>query len=209
MVKYDPALMGRVSDAKQRLLDATIDLIWQHSYGAVTVDNICERAGVKKGSFYYFFPSKTDLVVAALDAHYQAIKATLDRIFSPDVPALDRLQQYFELMYERQAAMKEKAGRVLGCPFCSVGSETSCSDPLICAKIQELMSYYARYFETAISELQDAGLAKRQDVKMQVAALMAHIHGVLGQARIRNDLELIREIYPGVMKLLGIETALV
>jgi len=57
--------MGRVSDAKQRLLDATIELIWQHSYGAVTVDNICERAGVKKGSFYYFFPSKTDLVVAA------------------------------------------------------------------------------------------------------------------------------------------------
>jgi len=57
--------MGRVSDARQRLLDATIDLIWQNSYGAVTVDDICERAGVKKGSFYYFFPSKTDLVVAA------------------------------------------------------------------------------------------------------------------------------------------------
>src|SRR3954467_10881349 len=99
--------MGRVSDAKQRLLQATIDLIWQHSYGAVTVDNICERAGVKKGSFYYFFPSKTDLVVAALDAHYQVAKENLDRLFSPDIPPLDRLHQYFELMYERQAAMKE------------------------------------------------------------------------------------------------------
>jgi TetR/AcrR family transcriptional repressor of nem operon len=196
--------MGRVSDAKQRLLNATIDLIWQHSYGAVTVDNICERAGVKKGSFYYFFPSKEDLVVAALDAHYVTIKGHLDRIFSPEVPPLDRLHQYFQLMYERQSAMQEKAGRVLGCPFCSVGSETSCSDPAICAKIQELMGHYARYFEQAIRELQDAGLAKQQDVPTQVSALTAYIHGVLGQARIRNDLTLIREMETGALKLLGV-----
>src|SRR5436190_2437270 len=109
--------MGRVSDAKQRLLDATIDLIWQHSYGAVTVDNICERAGVKKGSFYYFFPSKTDLVVAALDSHWQSLKPTLDATFAAEVPPLDRFHNYFELMYLRQAALQEKYGRVLGCPF--------------------------------------------------------------------------------------------
>jgi len=91
--------MGRVSDAKQRLLQATIDLIWQNSYGAVTVDNICERAGVKKGSFYYFFPSKTDLVVAALDTHWQNLKPILDDTFSPQVPPLDRFRKYFEILY--------------------------------------------------------------------------------------------------------------
>jgi TetR/AcrR family transcriptional repressor of nem operon len=200
--------MGRVSDAKQRLLDATIELIWQHSYGAVTVDDICERAGVKKGSFYYFFPSKTDLVVAALDAHWQAIKVHLDRIFSPTVPPLDRFHQYFELLHERQTAMKEKSGRVLGCPFCSVGSETSCSDAMICGKIQELMSHYYRYFTAAVTELQDAGVIKRQDVAAQVAALAAHIHGVLGQARIQDDLRLIRNLESGALKLLGVEPAL-
>lgn len=199
--------MGRVSDAKQRLLDATIDLIWQNSYGAVTVDNICERAGVKKGSFYYFFPSKTDLVIAALDAHWQVVKSNLDRIFSSDVPPLERFHQYFQVMYERQAAMAAKAGRVLGCPFCSVGSETSCSDALICSKIQQFMSDYARYFETAITDLQARGLAPQQDVPTQVHALTAYMHGVLGQARIQNDLELIRSMETGALKLLGVEPA--
>src|SRR3954453_19430748 len=114
--------MGRVSDAKQRMLDATIDLIWQHSYGAVRVDDICEKANVKKGSFYYFFPSKTDLVVAALEAHWQKIKPYLDQAFDPSLPPLERLHRYFELLHERQLDMQKKSGRILGCPFCSVGS---------------------------------------------------------------------------------------
>jgi TetR/AcrR family transcriptional repressor of nem operon len=112
-------------------------------------------------------------------------------------------------MYDRQAAMQEKAGRVLGCPFCSVGSETSCSDDAICGKIQELMSNYRGYFESALRDLQAAGLAKPLDVPTQVRALAAYVHGVLGQARIQNDLELVRNMETGALKLLGVEPALV
>ena len=53
--------MGRVSNAKIRLMDAVLELIWTGSYGQTTIDQICEKAGVKKGSFYYFFHSKADL----------------------------------------------------------------------------------------------------------------------------------------------------
>ncbi len=48
--------MGRTSVAKEKLLQVAFDLIWQQSYGSVSVDDICERAKVKKGSFYHFFP---------------------------------------------------------------------------------------------------------------------------------------------------------
>ena len=43
--------MGRTSDADQRLKQAALDLMWEESYGAVTIDDICQRADVKKGSF--------------------------------------------------------------------------------------------------------------------------------------------------------------
>jgi TetR/AcrR family transcriptional repressor of nem operon len=66
--------MGRVSDAKQRLMDAVTELIWHGSYGTTTIDHICEKAGVKKGSFYYFFDSKCDLAAAALDSMWQTKK---------------------------------------------------------------------------------------------------------------------------------------
>ena len=58
--------MGRTSDANERLMDAALDLIWEESYGAVTIDDICTRAGVKKGSCYYFCRSKSELAFAAL-----------------------------------------------------------------------------------------------------------------------------------------------
>src|SRR5271165_2514696 len=78
--------MGRTSDAKEKLLQVAFDLIWQQSYGAVSVDDICVRAKVKKGSFYHFFPSKSDLAVAAYEEHWQAIRPRYDGLFSPLVP---------------------------------------------------------------------------------------------------------------------------
>ena len=38
--------MGRVSNAKETLMTAVLELIWQGSYGATTIDQICERANV-------------------------------------------------------------------------------------------------------------------------------------------------------------------
>lgn len=59
--------MGRTSDARERILEAAIELIYARSYSAVGVQAICERAGVQKGSFYHFFPSKRELTLAAVD----------------------------------------------------------------------------------------------------------------------------------------------
>jgi len=40
---------------KDKLLQVAFDLLWDNSYGSVSVGDICERAGVNKGSFYHFF----------------------------------------------------------------------------------------------------------------------------------------------------------
>lgn len=46
--------MGRTSDAKEKLKEAA-ELIWAGSYGTTSVDDICERAGVRKGHFLPLF----------------------------------------------------------------------------------------------------------------------------------------------------------
>ena len=91
--------MPRVSDMKERLLDAAMDLIWENSYGTTSVDAICERAGAKKGSFYYFFKSKSELAAAALEDCWTKKKAEMDSIFSPTVPPLERFDRYFDFVH--------------------------------------------------------------------------------------------------------------
>src|SRR5579885_2466604 len=86
---------ARGVDTRERLLQAAIDLMWLHGYGSVTIDQLCERAGVLKGSFYHFFESKLELAAAAIQWHWEERRQQLDRIFSASVPALERLNNYF------------------------------------------------------------------------------------------------------------------
>ncbi len=74
-------------------MEAVLELIWTGSYGNTTIDQICEKAEVKKGSFYYFFDSKADLAATAVERDWRARRAELDSIFSAAVPPLERLQE--------------------------------------------------------------------------------------------------------------------
>src|ERR1017187_6219657 len=103
-------IMGRVSDAKERLMNAVLELIWTGSYGSTTIDQICDKAGVKKGSFYYFFDSKADLAVTALDAGFKNKRSEMDSIFSPTVPPLERIRNYCEFAHRKQLEIKKERG---------------------------------------------------------------------------------------------------
>ena len=72
----------RFCDSKLRLLQTAHELIWRQSYGSVGVDQICEQSRVKKGSFYHFFRSKSELTVAAYEFYWDKVRVALDRIFS-------------------------------------------------------------------------------------------------------------------------------
>ncbi len=62
--------------SRTRLLDAAVHIIRAKGYSATTVDEICHRAGVTKGSFFHHFRSKDDLALAAV-AHWEAKTASL------------------------------------------------------------------------------------------------------------------------------------
>ena len=53
--------------SKERLLAAAKELFLARGYAATTVDAICEKAQLTKGSFYYSFESKEALGLAVLD----------------------------------------------------------------------------------------------------------------------------------------------
>ena len=55
------------NQTKERILAAAKELFLARGYAATTVDAICEKAELTKGSVYYFFDSKEDLGLAVLE----------------------------------------------------------------------------------------------------------------------------------------------
>jgi len=81
-----------MAPARQKLLDAALAVIRERGYVATTLDELCARAGVAKGSFFHHFDDKEALAVAAARhwsettgaffeaAPYHAHKDPLDRL---------------------------------------------------------------------------------------------------------------------------------
>lgn len=187
--------MGRTSDANERLMDAALELVWTQSYGAVTIDDICKQAGVKKGSFYYFFDSKEQLAVAALDRLWNDDwKPRMDAIFSPSVDALDRLKAYLAGIYVKATETKARVGRLIGCPVASVGSELGAQECCIGAKTREIVGRKRRYVESAIREAMTDGSIEPGDPVKRTLVLASFIEGMMMQARIMNDPDFLKDL---------------
>ena len=195
--------MGRNSTAKEKLIRVAFDLVWSNSYGGVSVDQICCRARVNKGSFYHFFPSKTDLVLAAYEAHWKERRSCLDQIFSPQVPPLERLQRYCQAVFQGQMEAFKKCGSVLGCPFAAGGSELSTQEEKIRRKAHEMFDRGCCYIEAALSDAQRQRLLAVGDPGTTAHVVMSLVLGMLLQAKIKNDPRVLQDLEPGVMRLVG------
>jgi TetR/AcrR family transcriptional repressor of nem operon len=191
---------------KERLTDAAMDHLWENSYGATSVDAICDRAGAKKGSFYYFFKSKSELAAAALEADWNKKKAEMDAIFSPTLPPLERFERYFDFVHDRLAERQAKCGSLLGCPLMSIGSEVSTQDHVVRDTIDRILGRKINYFISAIRDGHAQGLIEAPDPAAKANALFAAYNGTLAQARIQNDLKLLREFKRVAMDILGVKS---
>jgi TetR/AcrR family transcriptional repressor of nem operon len=186
-------------------MEAIQELIWTGSYGSTTIDHICERAGVKKGSFYYFFDSKASLAEAAIEEGWQAVRAKYDSIFSASLPPLERLRNYCDYAYQTQSELKAKHGSVLGCPMCTLGTEVSTQESGLRKKVQEIMDQARKYVESTIRDAHADGLVHAPDPASKARMLYAYYEGLLTQARIENNVEVLREMHRGTIELLGVE----
>lgn len=89
--------MPKAQVAKEKLLNAALTLIREKGFSAMTVDDLCARAGVTKGAFFHYFKSKDELGVAAAE-HWSAVTGALFErapYHDPEDP-LDRVLAYIE-----------------------------------------------------------------------------------------------------------------
>ena|ERR1700712_585912 len=68
---------ARTNATRQKLFDASMELIGERGAAGVTVDEIAAAAGVSKGTVYYNFGSKSELIAQLLRHGVDILKARL------------------------------------------------------------------------------------------------------------------------------------
>ena len=198
--------MGRTSDTKERLIKVATRLIWEKSYSTVSVDKICKEAGVNKGSFYHFFPSKENLTLEALDFLWHMGKEQVfEPSFSSDLPPLERFNRFFLNSYNVHSEMEKGCGGELGCPFGNLGSEVGVDEDILRNKVREIFQEICAYFEGALRDGVNEGVFDCPDVSSTAQSLAAFQSGLLLMAKVHDDIEMLRLFIPGAAKLIGVK----
>ncbi|PRY63824.1 TetR family transcriptional regulator [Knoellia remsis] len=89
----------RTRAMRQRLMEATVECLVEHGWGGTTTIEVSRRAGVSRGAQLHHFPSKNDLVIAAVE-HLSEVRRQEMNAALADLPTKNRTRAVLGLLAE-------------------------------------------------------------------------------------------------------------
>ncbi|HXH64656.1 MAG TPA: TetR/AcrR family transcriptional regulator [Mariprofundaceae bacterium] len=183
----------------ERLLNTAVHLLWERSYQGTSVDELCRKAGIRKGSFYHFFRSKADLAAAAIDAAWRHTEqAVFAPIFGSDEGGMAQLERLIDRVDEIQGANLKSRGLYLGCPFGNLGQEMANVDEAIRQAVQRVFARHCDYIEAALQRAGEDRDIPPGDMHRRAEQVFALFEGALLMAKVAKDPALFRGIAASV-----------
>jgi TetR/AcrR family transcriptional repressor of nem operon len=191
--------LPRRTNTRERLIETAADLFCRQGYAHTGVNEIMQRAKTTSGSFYHFFPTKEDLVLAVVDH----IGESLDTgVFGADLAAVtDPVERVFAVVdaYRRHLADNDFA---LGSPLGTLAAELSDSHPQVRERLAEL---FTRWIDRMEILLEEAGKRLPDDLDRRALAefILSAVEGAALQARSRRSLAPFDATVAGLRRHLG------
>ena len=179
----------RIDDSRSRLVQAAAELVHAESYHSVGVKAICDRARVRRGSFYHFFESKQSLVLEAVDRIWDGFSAeVLTACRDLSLEPRQRVEQMIDRVADRHVRDRDRTGSVLGCSFGNLTAESSALDGTIKRRLVQVFDDWAGEVAGPISEAQTRGEIPTARPAHAIALdLVSELQGFILMAKARND----------------------
>jgi TetR/AcrR family transcriptional repressor of nem operon len=162
-------------------------LIRERGFRATSIGDLLERAGVQKGSFYYYFPSKEDLGRAVLDRWVEELRAgPVADLGAVDGPGC---LQRVDAVLGSFVAKHSSEGCRGGCPFGNLALELSDVHEGFRTRIAEAFVELTRAFEGALDRARRAGGLRAEAQPSTLAQfLVATVEGGILLAKVHKSL---------------------
>ena len=149
-------------EVRRRLLAAGLELVHARGFAASGVKDITDAAGVPKGSFYAYFPSKEAFAAAILEHHWADVETRLLPILEADGLVRERITRFFHALADEH----EAGDFVLGCLVGNLSLELGGSSEPVRT---ELVSILDRW-DAALTACVRSGQGGSDDVRQDLDA---------------------------------------
>lgn len=193
--------MSKREAKKLKILLAGLAVMRIKGYNGTSVKDIVSAAEVPKGSFYNYFDSKEDFVIAAIDyTANQMLGECVSILDNTVIPPLERLQRFFSMAIETACLDEFRSGCFLG----NMCQEMSDNSEAIRAKLYEVLSLQTGLIKRVLEE----GRAQRCfEAQMQPDVMAEFLFSAwqgslmsMKTARSRAPLDVFLETLPYVLK---------
>jgi TetR/AcrR family transcriptional regulator, transcriptional repressor for nem operon len=172
--------------SKTKLLDAMIRVVRSKGYNATRVEDVCETAGLTKGSFFHHFKSKDELALAAIAHWNQAARAFAQAAYHDHADPLDRLLGYVDF---RKSLLRGP----LHDYTCFVGtiiSEAYATHPELRVACERDLSAHAKKLEPYIAEaMQRHGISATWTAQSLALHIQTVVQGAFVLAKAKGSAE--------------------
>jgi AcrR family transcriptional regulator len=122
IAKIEVTSPAPVVSTRERLIEAAIALFWEKGYANTSMSDVLAAAKANSGSFYHFFSSKEDLLVAMLDRYTAMLQPMLLKPAWEGVT--DPIERIFALL-ARYRMLILQTDCTYGCPIGRLALEIS------------------------------------------------------------------------------------
>lgn len=177
--------MPRPVDTRDRIVRSAARLFLTRSYTGVGVADLCAAADVRRGSFYHYFASKTELVNAVVDLHAAEFDRRMDQ--ARREPAGGRLQAAADAVFAIQSDFEARFGRIVGCPFGNLAAELATTDEEVRAHVATVFAgWEARLAEICRDAAAEGALRPGLAPDRVAHAVLAQMQGLILLAKVRG-----------------------
>lgn len=185
-------------------MESASTLMQDRGYSAIGVAEICERADVRKGSFYYFFESKQALTVATVRARWTGERTRWVETLGEGV-GLDGIEALVRDYVATQREQRHSSGSIVGCLYANLAVEVTSAEEDLRECLREIFEDQQSLMLEALKRASAEGaLAPDRATPDDARAVVAQLEGTIMLARLYNDPSLLNSLWRQIAGLLGV-----
>jgi TetR/AcrR family transcriptional regulator, transcriptional repressor for nem operon len=177
--------MDTRNTTRDEIIRVGSQIIGERGFNAAGIDAVLKVAGVPKGSFYHYFPSKEEFGLAVLDQFAREAKDFIDGYLQDaSLTPLGRLRKYLE----DEVSIVAQDGCKRGCMLGNLSQEMAGQHERFRARLDQIWDGWQRVVARCLSEAQARGeLDKKHDVQRLAEFIIMGLEGAIIRAKLMKS----------------------